>query len=308
LCLGSQKEWLCLNCQTQRALSGQLGDSGKIPTPTPVPAKPEIQTTPAIKMEEPKTAPTKVEPTIGATEPQITMATIPSTLSELDTTPMATTAKVSIAAAEKQPLPASTAEPFIDVTMQKAEVAPKAEVPNSKVPKTTIIENKDTLVKFPKAQGFKPELTETGGKADVSTASSVSVAVVTDVPIPLIAAEIAVSEVVRETETKSELSDLESVIEEEQPDDHIKLIEPTKSLAQVESQPMSQEQQLTVEAEPDLVADRKELAERTIEKITDIATSSEEQPVSTETIILKVRMDPSLLKYFSLTCYEISFI
>lgn len=30
-----QGEWLCLNCQTQRALSGNLGDMGQIPTPLP---------------------------------------------------------------------------------------------------------------------------------------------------------------------------------------------------------------------------------------------------------------------------------
>ncbi|XP_053356073.1 protein piccolo [Clarias gariepinus] len=31
----AEGEWLCLNCQTQRALSGNLGDMGQIPTPLP---------------------------------------------------------------------------------------------------------------------------------------------------------------------------------------------------------------------------------------------------------------------------------
>ncbi|XP_053365059.1 protein piccolo [Clarias gariepinus] len=35
----SEKEWLCLNCQTQRALSGQLGDLPPSPSPSKMPAK-----------------------------------------------------------------------------------------------------------------------------------------------------------------------------------------------------------------------------------------------------------------------------
>ncbi|KAF5901453.1 protein piccolo isoform X5, partial [Clarias magur] len=35
----SEKEWLCLNCQTQRALSGQLGDMPPPPSPSKMPAK-----------------------------------------------------------------------------------------------------------------------------------------------------------------------------------------------------------------------------------------------------------------------------
>ncbi|XP_059510791.1 protein piccolo, partial [Stegostoma tigrinum] len=40
------QEWLCLTCQTQRALSGQLGDLGKMPPPLPISSKPK-QTVPA---------------------------------------------------------------------------------------------------------------------------------------------------------------------------------------------------------------------------------------------------------------------
>ena len=47
------QEWLCLNCQTQRAISGQLGDMGKMPPtqagpkalPLPVPAEQPFQET-----------------------------------------------------------------------------------------------------------------------------------------------------------------------------------------------------------------------------------------------------------------------
>jgi len=57
------QEWLCLNCQTQRAISGQLGDMGKMPptpsgpkaSPMPVPpAQPSQKTAmpPQVKMKK----------------------------------------------------------------------------------------------------------------------------------------------------------------------------------------------------------------------------------------------------------------
>uniref|UniRef100_A0A8D0CU74 Zinc finger piccolo-type domain-containing protein n=1 Tax=Sander lucioperca TaxID=283035 RepID=A0A8D0CU74_SANLU len=70
------KEWLCLNCQTQRALSGQLGDSGKMPQLSLVSAKPETLATPATKQTHRKTSPTKSEPTPVATKSQPTPAPI----------------------------------------------------------------------------------------------------------------------------------------------------------------------------------------------------------------------------------------
>ncbi|KAL0963012.1 hypothetical protein UPYG_G00348370 [Umbra pygmaea] len=50
-----EKEWLCLNCQTQRALSGQLGDTPpppspvkkQLPTPTPLTSPPKAPVSPA---------------------------------------------------------------------------------------------------------------------------------------------------------------------------------------------------------------------------------------------------------------------
>ncbi|KAI1888160.1 hypothetical protein AGOR_G00182170 [Albula goreensis] len=44
----NEKEWLCLNCQTQRALAGQLGD---LPPPMPAPTKPENQKPTAPKAQ-----------------------------------------------------------------------------------------------------------------------------------------------------------------------------------------------------------------------------------------------------------------
>ncbi|KAH0518333.1 Protein piccolo [Microtus ochrogaster] len=56
------QEWLCLNCQTQRAISGQLGDTGKKPpvssgpkaSPVPAPAEPPSQKTPRAPVKDKK--------------------------------------------------------------------------------------------------------------------------------------------------------------------------------------------------------------------------------------------------------------
>lgn len=86
------QEWLCLNCQTQRAVSGQLGDMGKMPpvssgskaSPVPAPAEPTTQKTPAgthvkgkkketeVKTETEKLIPEKETPSIEKTPPTAT--------------------------------------------------------------------------------------------------------------------------------------------------------------------------------------------------------------------------------------------
>uniref|UniRef100_A0A8C1IRR7 Piccolo presynaptic cytomatrix protein b n=1 Tax=Cyprinus carpio TaxID=7962 RepID=A0A8C1IRR7_CYPCA len=47
-----QAEWLCLICQTQRALAGQLGDMGKIPISSPVSTKDKPTVTPKTQLSE----------------------------------------------------------------------------------------------------------------------------------------------------------------------------------------------------------------------------------------------------------------
>ncbi|XP_009999554.1 PREDICTED: protein piccolo [Chaetura pelagica] len=49
------QEWLCLNCQTQRAMSGQLGDMGKVPLPKTGPSPP-VSKPPASPQKQPKPA------------------------------------------------------------------------------------------------------------------------------------------------------------------------------------------------------------------------------------------------------------
>lgn len=86
------QEWLCLNCQTQRAISGQLGDTGKMPpvssgskaSPVPAPAEPPSQKAPTwapvkdkkketeVKTETEKLIPEKETPLTEKTPAPVT--------------------------------------------------------------------------------------------------------------------------------------------------------------------------------------------------------------------------------------------
>ncbi|XP_051808748.1 mucin-5AC-like [Acanthochromis polyacanthus] len=315
------KEWLCLNCQTQRALSGQLGDSGKMPQPSPVPAKAETQATAAAKKAEPKTALTKAEEKPGATKPQPVptpieaVPTVPTTKAkaeptsvkmeavataasvqiELETTKTPKIAKISPVIAEKQPLVASTAEPYMPpmAPVQQPEATPKVEVPNTDIPKTVTVESEKETMKMdigvaepPKAQESKPDLPEVKVEASVFTTSATPMTTATAVPTETIQAE-AASVVVSETETKAQVSVSERSIKEVQLDDDIKLTKPAKSLQQIEVHPTTQEQQLTLEVQPVKEAESKEIADKLDERITDITSAPESQPVLTKSIMIE---------------------
>lgn len=88
LLLVLQKEWLCLNCQTQRALSGQLGDLPPPPSPSKTPAKsqptPSFSPTRAVSTTPSPPAPTvTASPTKALTRtPSVSQA--PADMSEHD--------------------------------------------------------------------------------------------------------------------------------------------------------------------------------------------------------------------------------
>ncbi|XP_051545001.1 protein piccolo-like [Myxocyprinus asiaticus] len=71
----SEKEWLCLNCQTQRALFGQLGDMPPPPSPSKLPAKHE-PTPPSSPARAASSTPSSPAPTArGLTRmPSVTQA------------------------------------------------------------------------------------------------------------------------------------------------------------------------------------------------------------------------------------------
>nr|XP_008285673.1 PREDICTED: protein piccolo-like [Stegastes partitus] len=292
-----------------------------MPQPSPVPAKPETQAAPATPKAEPKTAPTKAEEKPGATKPQPVpapieavptvptpkakteptsvkmeaVATAASTQIEPETTPAPKIAKVSPVTAEKQPLATPTAEPFTPpmAPVQQPEVTPKVEVPNTDIPKTVTVEKKEEAVEMdisvaelPKAQESKHDLPEVKVDASAVMASATPMTAATTVPTETTAAE-AVSGVVPETETKAQVSVPERIIKEVQPDDDIKLTKPAESLQQVEVQPTTQEQQLTLEVKPVREPESKEIADKLEEKITDITSAPESKPVPTKSIIIK---------------------
>lgn len=72
-----QNQWLCLNCQTQRALSGQLGDLSPPPSPSKIPAKsqPTPPSSPAITVS---TTPSPPAPTVTASPTKPALIRTPS--------------------------------------------------------------------------------------------------------------------------------------------------------------------------------------------------------------------------------------
>ena len=278
-----------------------------MPQPLPVSAKPETQATLATKKAEPQATPTKAEPTPVATKSQPSPAavkkvpTVPTPKEKMDPTSVKmdtmakaataqiepTTEKVSPGAAEN----ASTAEPPIPTLtpVQEMVVTPKVEVLNTDIPKTVTVGDKEGLAKVEdstkesyKTEESKSDISKIKAEAGVAVASSLQVTEATVVPTSTIAAEDAMSGIIPATETQPELSAPERIVKEVHPDDHIKLAVEVKSKSQ---------EQLPVEAEPAIAADRKEVADKLAEE--KIATTSiqETQPVSTN-IIIKVRVGP----------------
>lgn len=285
-------------------MSGQLGDTEKMAQPSPASAKLETQAAPATKKAEPTPAAMKSQPTpapIRAAETvpttkekmEPTNATATSAQIELETAIIPTAEKVSPVTTETQPSKASASEPIIPTMtpMQQAVVTQKVEVPNTDVTKTVTVGDKEEAVKkelsvmdFPKTEESQVDLSTVKAEAGVDTASASPVTEA--IPTSPFTAKVAVSPV---TETQTELAAPEVINKKEQLDDHVKLTEPIKSLQQVEVQPKSQEPQLALELEP-VIKTSEVVADKLVEKVIDITATSETQPVSTENVIIKVRM------------------
>lgn len=272
MCL--QNEWLCLNCQTQRALSGQLADTKNVPQSSPIAAKVETQATPATEKADPNTAPIKSQhtpssmkeiPTVPTPEPimepvreEPTTATAASTQIKLETT----ISKVSPVTEEKLLLVEELSGPTL-ANVQQTLITPKAEIPNTEVSKTATVEISEDTVNEPTREEDHPEVQD---EAAVSAVSIVPVIEATAVPISCIATD---DTVITEIETKPQ----------------VKSRDLTKSLPEAEVQPMSEPQ-----LGPVREADIKEVADKVVEKIIGVTSSSEKQPVSTKDINIKVRM------------------
>lgn len=292
--VSTQKEWLCLNCQTQR----QLEDSEKMTQPSPASAKPETHVTPAVKKPESKTIPvtaeaapatpksqpvpatTKAVPTAGPTP----KANMESTLVTTEITAKATCGKIepptaampTIAELGKKPSEASTAGSDISflATLQNTAVS-HTDVPKS----VTVTDNGETrktdlsLTELPKIEETNALTSKVKVDAVKTVASSTPVTDTKAVPSPLVDPELPASE---------------EISKEIKPDDHIKPTGQTTSLQQVEALQKSQEPQR--ETKPVKPAESKDLTSTMVEELTD-TTSVLETQVSTKDTQIKVRLN-----------------
>ncbi|XP_077453511.1 uncharacterized protein pclob isoform X8 [Stigmatopora argus] len=151
------KEWLCLNCHTQKALLGQ-----HIPQPSPVSVPQENQAIPAAKKAEPQPSPAQFKPEEVVVKP-------PCTATSTEAVPTAPTAEV------ETPIPSLTNVELESALLPKAVDISKLQekskqlvepdkpkivslVPDSDVPQSVTIDRKE---EFEKSEATtKPELTE----------------------------------------------------------------------------------------------------------------------------------------------------
>jgi len=149
-----QKEWLCLNCQTQRALSGQLGDMPPPPSPSKLPAKHE-PTPPSSPAHAVSSLPSSPAPTAT---PAKGLTRMPSITQALDDKSEPVSAKVDAK----------------DVKNTDTEQGVTAEpIPNSTqvVPEETKKQAPDTLTENAESITTPPEQTSREDTADVKGAN-----------------------------------------------------------------------------------------------------------------------------------------
>lgn len=258
-----QEEWLCLKCQTQKALSGQLGDSGKMPRPVLAIAvtKESAPTSGAVKAT--------MEPISAKT------GTTPTLLTETTSLPPEVNDSYHAALV-------STPETNLISLPPLKETAPKpqAEVPNVDVPTVVEAEKADpNTFKQPEIEASK--LTATATQAPAAESGVV--------PTSTVAAKVALAG--HSTGRQTELSTEDSITKEARPDDYIKEIQATKSLQQVEMQLTLQEPHL--EAKAEITAAGTDTSSKTTEDV-DIISSEK----TTKSIVIEVRLLCHLFYFF----------
>lgn len=252
-----QEEWLCLKCQTQKALSGQLGDSGKMPHPVLAIAatKESAPTSGAVKATmEPISAKTGTTPTL-LTE----TTSLPPEVNDSHNAALVSTPETNL-----------TSLPPLKETAPK----PQAEVPNVDVPTAVEAEKADpNTFKQPEIEASKLTPTATQPPAAESGV----------VPTSTVAAKVALAGTVHPTGRQTELSTQDSITKEAWPDDYIKETQATKSLQQVEMQLTLQE--LHLEAKAEITAAGTDKSRKTTADV-DIVSSEE----TTKSIVIEVRL------------------
>ncbi|KAL0968324.1 hypothetical protein UPYG_G00265360 [Umbra pygmaea] len=159
----TEREWLCLNCQTQRALSGQLGDMEMKVQPQRTltfPIKLPVATSNNIEAQHPTVATTKTQPLLKTEPPP---QTVP-----LTSEPTLSTSAHSLA----------QKEPDLKVEVPKAEdskVVTKTDVPKMEVPKVRNVQTEAaklerSLTEVPKTELPKPVLPKSEPTETMATA------------------------------------------------------------------------------------------------------------------------------------------
>lgn len=261
-------------------MSGQLGDSGKKPQPSPVSPKKESITKPELKKTEPtpkESAPVSAPLKATSTGPS-TKATMEPTVVKPGTTPppeeiKAGTTSVPPAAIDL-PNTAVVSTPGTNLNnVTPKETAPKPQVQNVDIPTIAKPEIKDpNMTKLPKIETVK--LT---AEAPHSTVTEDA-----DVPPSTGATKVDFAGAVQSTVKQTELSTQDSIIKEAQPDDSIPETRKTKSSQQVEMRLSLQEPHL--EAKPETPAADKDSSCNQAQDV-GIILSKE----TTESINVKVR-------------------
>eukprot|EP00063_Salmo_salar_P029145 XP_014003980.1 PREDICTED: protein piccolo-like isoform X5 [Salmo salar] len=127
------EEWLCLNCQTQRALSGQLGDMGMM-------AQPQLTKIGAQPTPQPVATSTK-------TEAQF---------------PAATTTKAQAVPLTSEPIPPTLTPALAQKELEPKVKLPEAEAPNAvakaEAPKTEVLKVKIAKTEAPKMESSVAEV------------------------------------------------------------------------------------------------------------------------------------------------------
>nr|XP_046206395.1 protein piccolo-like isoform X2 [Oncorhynchus gorbuscha] len=265
----TEKEWLCLNCQTQRALSGQLGDMGKMAQSQPI--KTQAQPTPL-----PVVAPTKTEP-----QPPAAVSSKAQPFSK--TQPPSQAVPLTSVPTPPTPIPGlAQMEPKMEVPKAESPMTvAKAEAPETEVRKaeTEAPKMEPSVAEFPNALLPKPvppksEPPKTDAPAVAASVASVLVTEAMTPPAPLsttVATAVAVTPATVEEKPEAET----------QPTELPKLAE-----EKVEKQPKQQEP-LYVAPQPVQTDTIKEVATPLVEKVDDVLP--EPQQILTEKETVKVK-------------------
>lgn len=275
--VSTQKEWLCLNCQTQRALQGGLDNRGKMAQPSPSSAKPETNITPALKKPESKTlpssndkTPTKLQPTPASTKAiptGVSSQDSPQAIQEAkDKEVLPDKAEKSTSEIEKKPSEALQVDSHISGLPMLQDTAVSQEDIPDKLPEEEKVEAKKTdkgLTQHSKTEQTKPILSKDNIKHEVVSIETSS--------SPVTDNKVAISL----SSTVPELAAPEEIGEELKPDNHSKMLAQTTSFEQIKSQ---QETKAVLAAES-----------KDVTIITDGNTSIQETEVSTKDMKIKVR-------------------